>query len=84
MLASGRRAVGPAPRRRAWTDQFKDRPEWPSVKFRVTRPDDGDGYIIYVNFFDTANVYSYGTSEEITGSVLRELANRDELFSRPR
>lgn len=31
-----------------------------------------------INFFDTANVYSAGTSEEVTGAALRELANRDE------
>lgn len=32
-----------------------------------------------INFFDTANVYSAGTSEEITGKLLREYANRDEI-----
>ena len=32
-----------------------------------------------INFFDTANAYSQGTSEEITGKLLRELANRDEV-----
>jgi aryl-alcohol dehydrogenase (NADP+) len=32
-----------------------------------------------VNFFDTANVYSAGSSEEIVGEVLAELAPRDEL-----
>ena len=32
-----------------------------------------------INFFDTANVYSAGSSEEITGRALRELANRDEI-----
>ena len=32
-----------------------------------------------INFFDTANVYSDGTSEEIVGRVLRELGRRDEL-----
>jgi aryl-alcohol dehydrogenase-like predicted oxidoreductase len=32
-----------------------------------------------VNFFDTANVYSAGRSEEIVGTVLREAGNRDEL-----
>ncbi len=32
-----------------------------------------------VNFFDTANVYSDGTSEEIVGGVLGELARRDEI-----
>ena len=32
-----------------------------------------------INFFDTANVYAAGTSEEITGTVLKELAPRDEI-----
>ena len=32
-----------------------------------------------VNFFDTANVYSLGTSEEFVGRALRDMANRDEV-----
>lgn len=32
-----------------------------------------------INFFDTANVYSGGSSEEITGKLLNEMANRDEI-----
>ncbi|WP_242146977.1 aldo/keto reductase [Sphingomonas sp. BAUL-RG-20F-R05-02] len=32
-----------------------------------------------INFFDTANVYSDGTSEEIVGRALKEFASRDEL-----
>ncbi|MGI8459707.1 MAG: aldo/keto reductase [Propionibacteriaceae bacterium] len=32
-----------------------------------------------INFFDTANVYSAGTSEEITGRALGELTRRDEV-----
>jgi aryl-alcohol dehydrogenase-like predicted oxidoreductase len=32
-----------------------------------------------INFFDTANVYSDGTSEEIVGRALREFARRDEV-----
>jgi 1-deoxyxylulose-5-phosphate synthase len=32
-----------------------------------------------INFFDTANVYSVGVSEEITGRWLNEMANRDEI-----
>jgi len=32
-----------------------------------------------VNFFDTANMYSAGTSEEITGRALRDFARRDEV-----
>jgi aryl-alcohol dehydrogenase-like predicted oxidoreductase len=32
-----------------------------------------------INFFDTADVYSFGTSEEIVGSALRDFAKRDEV-----
>jgi 1-deoxyxylulose-5-phosphate synthase len=32
-----------------------------------------------INFFDTANVYSAGSSEEITGRALAEMADRDEI-----
>ncbi|MDI1466133.1 aldo/keto reductase [Catellatospora sp. KI3] len=32
-----------------------------------------------VNFFDTANVYSDGSSEEIVGRALRDFARRDEV-----
>ena len=32
-----------------------------------------------INFFDTANVYSDGTSEEIVGRALRDFAHRDEI-----
>jgi 1-deoxyxylulose-5-phosphate synthase len=32
-----------------------------------------------INFFDTANVYSMGTSEEFLGRALKDYANRDEI-----
>jgi aryl-alcohol dehydrogenase-like predicted oxidoreductase len=32
-----------------------------------------------INFFDTADMYSRGVSEEVTGRLLRELGRRDEL-----
>ncbi|MEM7284708.1 MAG: aldo/keto reductase [Actinomycetota bacterium] len=32
-----------------------------------------------INFFDTANAYSLGSSEEIVGKALDEMANRDEI-----
>jgi len=32
-----------------------------------------------INFFDTANVYSDGTSEEILGRALKDLASRDDV-----
>ncbi len=32
-----------------------------------------------INFFDTADMYSLGASEEVTGRALREYANREEI-----
>jgi len=32
-----------------------------------------------INFFDTANIYSQGSSEEILGHALRDFANRDDI-----
>lgn len=32
-----------------------------------------------INFFDTANIYSLGTSEEYLGRALKDYANRDEV-----
>ena len=32
-----------------------------------------------INFFDTANMYSHGGSEEIVGQALKEFANRDAV-----
>ena len=32
-----------------------------------------------ITFFDTADVYSLGVSEEVTGRALREFAKRDEI-----
>ena len=32
-----------------------------------------------INFFDTANMYSLGVSEEVTGKLLKEFASRDEV-----
>jgi aryl-alcohol dehydrogenase (NADP+) len=32
-----------------------------------------------INFFDTANMYSIGVSEEITGRALRDFARRDQV-----
>src|SRR5881394_4160719 len=32
-----------------------------------------------INFFDTADMYSLGVSEEITGRALRDMANLEEI-----
>ena len=48
-------------------------PEDQSAAFLLRALDAG------VNFFDTANVYSNGSSEEILGSVLLKKVRRDEV-----
>ncbi|MDE2383366.1 MAG: aldo/keto reductase [Alphaproteobacteria bacterium] len=45
-----------------------------------SRPLIRQAYEAGVNFFDTANVYSDGSSEEILGRVLWELAPREEII----
>jgi len=37
-----------------------------------------------INFFDTANMYGDGESEEVTGRVLRDLAKREEVVVAPK
>jgi aryl-alcohol dehydrogenase-like predicted oxidoreductase len=32
-----------------------------------------------INFFDTANIYAAGTSEEVTGRALKDFARRDQI-----
>ena len=51
--------------------------EW-SLPEEESRPIIRKAWEAGINFFDTANVYSDGTSEEITGKVLKELAPRDQ------
>ncbi|HET6324607.1 MAG TPA: aldo/keto reductase [Planctomycetaceae bacterium] len=45
----------------------------------VSRPFFKQALDLGINFFDTANVYSDGTCEEITGRALRDFAKRDEI-----
>jgi 1-deoxyxylulose-5-phosphate synthase len=52
--------------------------EW-ALKEDEARPFFKRAIELGVNFFDTANVYSFGASEEITGRALRELAHREEV-----
>src|SRR6266568_4172737 len=33
-----------------------------------------------INFFDTADIYSLGVSEEVTGRAIRDFARRDEVI----
>lgn len=44
-----------------------------------TRPIIKKALDLGINFFDTANVYSDGTSEEFVGRALKDYANRDEI-----
>jgi CBS domain-containing protein len=45
----------------------------------VGRPFIARALEVGINFFDTANVYSDGTSEEILGRALQDMARRDEV-----
>lgn len=45
----------------------------------VSRPFLARALDLGINFFDTANVYSDGSSEEIVGKALLEMTSRDEL-----
>jgi aryl-alcohol dehydrogenase-like predicted oxidoreductase len=57
-----------------------------SSKWRPWILDEADSRPFYkkalelgINFFDTADMYSMGASEEVTGRALREMANMDEV-----
>ena len=45
----------------------------------ASRPFIRDAYEHGINFFDTADMYSLGRSEEVLGKALKELARRDEV-----
>ena len=56
-------------------------PDW---RDWVLGPDDAEPFVTAaldagINFFDTANTYSFGASEEVTGSLLNKHARRDEI-----
>jgi 1-deoxyxylulose-5-phosphate synthase len=59
-------------------DPTRGRHEW-SLNLDETRPLIRQALEAGVTTFDTANVYSAGSSEEITGKLLGELAKRDEI-----
>ena len=50
-----------------------------SLDEEKTRPFIKQALELGINFFDTANVYSDGTSEEIVGRALRDFAKRKEI-----
>jgi aryl-alcohol dehydrogenase-like predicted oxidoreductase len=53
---------------------------WPwALDEEASRPFIQRALELGINFFDTANVYSNGRSEEIVGKALRDFASRDEV-----
>ena len=52
--------------------------EW-TLDEEASRPFIKDALEQGITFFDTANVYSDGSSEEILGRAIRDFARRDEL-----
>src|SRR5205085_1601352 len=52
--------------------------EW-VIEEKESRPIIKKALEMGINFFDTANMYSLGVSEEILGRALRDYASRDEV-----
>ena len=52
--------------------------EW-TLKEDDSRPFFKRALELGINFFDTANIYSFGASEEITGRALRDFARREDV-----
>ncbi|GAA3833079.1 aldo/keto reductase [Nocardioides panacisoli] len=61
----------------SWGDPAKGRP-W-TLQENEARPLIQQAIEAGVNFFDTANVYAAGSSEEITGRALADFAQRDNI-----
>ncbi len=59
-------------------DPHRGHPVW-SLDEETSRPLIKHALEAGINFFDTANLYSYGSSEEILGRALRDFADRDEV-----
>src|SRR5213596_1016793 len=57
---------------------FGNSEEW-MVEIEKAKPIVQRALDLGINFFDTANVYSDGTSEEIVGKALLDYARRDEV-----
>ena len=57
-------------------DPSRGHPTW-SLDEEASRPLIRHAIEAGINFFDTANMYSQGTSEEIVGKALKEFTNRD-------
>jgi aryl-alcohol dehydrogenase-like predicted oxidoreductase len=59
-------------------DPGRGHPVW-SLDEETSRPLVKHALDAGINFFDTANLYSYGSSEEILGRALKDFANRDDV-----
>ena len=59
-------------------DRNRGHPVW-SLDEEASRPLIKHALNAGINFFDTANMYSQGSSEEILGRALKDFANRDEI-----
>ncbi|WP_305788270.1 aldo/keto reductase [Symbioplanes lichenis] len=59
-------------------DPGRGHPVW-SLDEETSRPLIRHALEAGINFFDTANLYSYGSSEEILGRALRDFADRDSV-----
>ncbi len=55
-------------------------PRWPwALREEESRPFFKRAFELGINFFDTANVYTFGASEEVTGRALRDFARREDV-----
>jgi 1-deoxyxylulose-5-phosphate synthase len=55
-----------------------ERWQW-ALKEEMSRPFIQKALDLGINFFDTADIYSFGVSEEVVGAALRDFARRDEV-----
>ena len=62
----------------SYGDPTRGRHEW-TLDEEASRPFIRQALDLGINFFDTANVYSDGTSEEILGRALRDFARREDV-----
>src|SRR6202050_5479461 len=59
-------------------DPNRGHPMW-SLDEEASRPLIKHALDAGINFLDTANMYSQGSSEEILGRALKDFANRDDI-----
>lgn len=62
----------------SYGDPQRGRHQW-TLNEEESRPLIKKALDLGINFFDTANEYQRGSSEEITGRALKDFANRDEV-----